>query len=128
MDIAGRLKSLREDAGYKQSDILERFSISSARYSQYETGKRKPDYELLVEFAKFYDVSTDYLLGCIDTPYHTEKIANIFGRKSKKEQEIIKLIHMMDEPHREKVADYANYIYENYKNFIEEQRKKVNVA
>jgi transcriptional regulator with XRE-family HTH domain len=58
-----RLKELRINSGLKQDDLLKKFSLSSARYSQYETGKRSPDYETLIKFADFYNVSVDYLLG-----------------------------------------------------------------
>lgn len=68
-----RLRELRLKAGLKQQDLLNKFGISSARYSQYETGKRTPDYELLIEIANFYDVSLDYLLGRTDDPTPPQK-------------------------------------------------------
>ena len=89
--IEDRLRELRIKAGLKQQDLLKSFKLSQGRYSQYETGKRKPDYDLLIEFADFYnvsldyqsliriailyDVTTDYLLGRTDdpTPPQTQK-------------------------------------------------------
>ena len=57
--LENRLRELRIKAGLKQEDLIKRFSLSSGRYSQYETGKRKPDYDLLIELADFYNVSLD---------------------------------------------------------------------
>ena len=44
--LGDRLKELRLNNGLKQSDLLKKFNLSSARYSQYENDKRVPDYEL----------------------------------------------------------------------------------
>ena len=66
--LENRLRELRLKAGLKQEDLIKRFNLSSGRYSQYETGKRKPDYELLIELADFYNVSLDYLLGRTNDP------------------------------------------------------------
>lgn len=66
--LENRLRELRLKAGLKQEDLIKRFNLSSGRYSQYETGKRKPDYDLLIELADFYNVSLDYLLGRTSDP------------------------------------------------------------
>lgn len=36
--------------------------------SQYETGKRQPDYKTLLKVAEYFGVTTDYLLGRTDDP------------------------------------------------------------
>lgn len=36
--------------------------------SRYETGVRQADYETLILFADYFDVSIDYLLGRTDNP------------------------------------------------------------
>lgn len=58
-----RLRSLRENKNLTQKDASVIFDMSRERYNQYETGKRKPDYDTLISFAKYFKVSTDYLLG-----------------------------------------------------------------
>ena len=58
-----RLKDLREDNDLKQSKISKKLNITQAAYSYYETGKRNIPNETLIKFAKFYDTSTDYILG-----------------------------------------------------------------
>ena len=61
------LKSLRESYNnISQKDLAEKIGISRERYNQYETGKRNPDYETLISLAKFFNVTTDYLLGYTD--------------------------------------------------------------
>lgn len=61
--LGEKLKSLRLLNNLTQKQVAINLSLSEARYGQYETNKRKPDYETLKDFAKFYQVSTDYLLG-----------------------------------------------------------------
>ena len=56
-----RLKDLREDKDLKQSDIAEIIKTSQSYYAQYENGKRTIPFDRIIELAKFYNVSTDYI-------------------------------------------------------------------
>lgn len=113
MDLGSRLKILRESKRLKQEDITKRFSLTGSGYSQYENNKRRPSYELLSEFADFYDVSIDYLLGRIDThyPFASKKV----GKYSETELAIIYMLHEMDEQHRESIHDYVQFVFDLYK-------------
>ena len=66
-----RLKELRESVNKTQSEIAEQLKIQQNTYSQYETGRRQIPLEFLIELAKFYNVSVDYILNLtkIDFPY-----------------------------------------------------------
>ncbi len=66
-----RLKDLREDLDIKQKDIADYLHIKQNTYSQYENGQRQLPIEVLILLAKYYNVSTDYILGLTDlkTPY-----------------------------------------------------------
>lgn len=61
--LNNKLRMLREKLGLTQKEFANKFNMSDARYNQYETGKRQPDYDTLKNFADFFDVSIDYLLG-----------------------------------------------------------------
>ncbi|NMA95557.1 MAG: helix-turn-helix transcriptional regulator [Clostridiales bacterium] len=63
-----RLRQLRERRGLLQKDIAKLLGISTSAYGYYEQGKRDPNTESLIELAKFFNVSVDYLLGHADTP------------------------------------------------------------
>ena len=58
-----RLKNLREDADITQSTIAEYLHIRQNTYSQYENGQRQIPIEMLIQLAKYYKVSVDYILG-----------------------------------------------------------------
>lgn len=66
--FAERLKTLRENAGKKRQEVADSLGITRASLEYYEKGKRKPDIEVLAKVAKYYGVSTDYLLGLSVVP------------------------------------------------------------
>ena len=70
-----RLKEIREDKDYKQSDIAKVLKISQAQYSRCEMGINLISLEKLNKLADFYNVSIDYLVGRTDErkPYPKTK-------------------------------------------------------
>ena len=66
-----RIKNLREDNDITQKEIAEYLHIKQNTYSQYENGQRQLPIEALIALAKFYNTSTDYILGltAIKAPY-----------------------------------------------------------
>ncbi len=58
-----RLRDLREDNNYTQADIAKILFTTQPQYYRYESGMRDLPCELLVILSKFYNVSTDYILG-----------------------------------------------------------------
>ena len=58
-----QLKRLRNEAGLSQEQLAERLQLSRPAIGHYETGFRKPDLDTLQCIARFFGVSTDYLLG-----------------------------------------------------------------
>lgn len=66
MRLGERLAELRGDRGLTQKDLSEQLHISSSSISAYETGARLPSIETVFDFAEYFDVTTDYLLGRTD--------------------------------------------------------------
>lgn len=65
--LGNRIKALREELGLKQEELANKMSVSPSSIGMYETNKREPNNELILKLAQFFNVSTDYLLGKIDT-------------------------------------------------------------
>ena len=67
-----RLKDLREDSDMTQRAVAEYLHVKQNTYSQYENGHRQIPIEFLIRLAKFYGVSTDYILELTDerNPYN----------------------------------------------------------
>lgn len=60
--IGLRIAVLRRGAGMSQAQLAQRLQISASAVGMYEQGRREPPAEILVELAKIFGVSTDYLL------------------------------------------------------------------
>lgn len=73
--LARRLKNLREKHGYLQKFVADKLGVRSNTLSGYENGTRSPDPDMLIQLAKLYNVTTDYLLGHSDQPHLTEEEA-----------------------------------------------------
>ena len=58
-----RLKELRKDAGLSQIALAKEFNLDKSTIAKYETAAISPSIEILVLFAKYFHVSTDYLFG-----------------------------------------------------------------
>ena len=71
MDYWERIKALLEDNDITQSVMAKHLNIAQNTYSQYETGKREVPLDILVEICRYFDVSSDYILGLSDKKEHT---------------------------------------------------------
>lgn len=69
-----RLKELREDHDLTQSQISKYLNMSQTGYSKYETGENDVPTKILIELAKFYKTSVDYILELTNEikPYNKE--------------------------------------------------------
>ena len=63
LTLQDRLRVLRTTKGLTQNQVAESIGIARNSVYNYETSERKPDADTIVKFAKFFNVSTDYLLG-----------------------------------------------------------------
>jgi len=63
-----RLRDLREDKDLKQKDLAEILETTQQVYSRYENGINELPIHHLITLSKFYNVSTDYILGLTDNP------------------------------------------------------------
>lgn len=63
-----RIRDLREDRDMNQTEISKMLGMSQTGYSKYETGENDIPTTILIKLAKFYDTSTDYILGLTNDP------------------------------------------------------------
>ena len=63
-----RLKELRKLRKISQLKLAMDLNMNQNSISRYETGEREADYDTLIKFADYFDVSIDYLLGRTDNP------------------------------------------------------------
>ena len=67
MDYQKRLYDLRTDNDLRQEDVAQILKITSQAYGMYENGKRSLPIEYLIILSKYYNVTSDYILGLSNT-------------------------------------------------------------
>ena len=63
-----RLKYLRKKKRISQLKLAIDLNMNQNSISRYENGQRQADYETLIAFADYFDVSIDYLLERTENP------------------------------------------------------------
>ena len=58
-----RLREIREDRDYNQTEIAKILHTTQQQYSKYELGIRVIPLEQLEKLADFYNLSIDYIVG-----------------------------------------------------------------
>ncbi|WP_199242579.1 helix-turn-helix domain-containing protein [Desulfosporosinus fructosivorans] len=65
-----RLKILRNESNITQNELAEALHISKQTVSNYESGSREPEIDILTSISSYFNVSVDYLIGVGDTKSH----------------------------------------------------------
>lgn len=79
-----RLRQLRQEKKLLQKDVAQAINVGRTTYVKYENGDSEPSMKILIQLAKFFDVSTDYLLGKTNFRNQQLEIKGIFPLKKKK--------------------------------------------
>lgn len=66
MGWQNRIRALREDHDYTQTQIAEILHIGQRTYADYELGKTRIPVDSLIILARFYDVDMNYISGISD--------------------------------------------------------------
>ena len=103
MNLVNARKAMKKT----QQEMADYLGISRQAYSNYETGKREPDYETLLKLGEYLDCSIDYLLGKKSDPSPKAEISDddirfaLFGGAKVTDAQF------------EEVKRFARYIAEN---------------
>lgn len=62
-ELSKRLTKIREERGYKRTELAETLGIPYRTITNYETGEREPGHSYIIKIAKLFNVTTDYILG-----------------------------------------------------------------
>ncbi|MDE7296804.1 MAG: helix-turn-helix domain-containing protein [Clostridia bacterium] len=62
-NIGNKIKMERTAKKLSQSELASALGITQDSISLWETGKRLPDTQYIILLCKFFEVSSDYLLG-----------------------------------------------------------------
>jgi transcriptional regulator with XRE-family HTH domain len=132
-DIGGRIKAVRKILDIKQTDVSKAINISVPTISDYETGKKKPNFNFLLKFASSYNVSLDYLVLGKGDPFPRKGLEfddfwkdNPFGDSTNDIKEILSYIQRSRVVRNAIIAYAWEYIYRN-EEFIESDIRKTEI-
>lgn len=86
--IGDTIRALRERAGYSQAELSRKLSVTRSSVNAWESGLSAPTAAYIIELAKLFHVSSDFILGL-----DTSKQINLSGLT---EQEIHILYSLLD--------------------------------
>ena len=90
MSYYKKLRDLREDNDYKQDYIAKYLNITQQQYQLYESGKREIKLHQIIELAKLYNISLDYLTGITEEPTPLDKTTRTIEKLSEKQKKLLK--------------------------------------
>jgi transcriptional regulator with XRE-family HTH domain len=91
LKIGERIMTLRDECGESQDDVAKGIGESRETIRNWEVGTRKVKAESIVKLAKYFGVSSDYLLGLSDTK-STDESVKIACETTKLSEQAIKYI------------------------------------
>lgn len=66
-DVADRIRKLREQNGFTQTELAQKLNITRSSVNAWEMGISAPSTQNIIELSELFKVSTDYLLGVNET-------------------------------------------------------------
>ena len=94
--IGTRIKELREERRISQKELAAAIFMGTTAINNYENGHRTPDAETVIRFARFFNVSSDFLLGLSSykNNHQNEAIDKLFERLSPETKNLCTEIQM----------------------------------
>ncbi len=109
MSITTVLSQLREDREIYQKELAAYLNVSVGTISNYEKGVHQPDLDTLIKLAKFYGVTTDYLLGLTKYPNRPEILLTHIA-KGYPVARFLQLLEGLSEPRRIFLAQFLRFM------------------
>lgn len=119
--IGEKIKDLRLSQGLNQTEFGKKYHLSQNDVTNIESGYKTVSYELLLEIAKDFSVTTDYLIkenGVKSNDKDLQYICDYTGLEEAAVKELRNATHGAD--------DFFEQPTEEYTKFIQEQRKAIN--
>ena len=67
--LSERLKEVREAQKLSQTEVAEKLGVSKQSIANWENGNIMPSIDMLIKISKYFNVSSDYLLGLNDRKF-----------------------------------------------------------
>ena len=134
MEIGHIIAELRKQKRWTQSDLAEKLSVTKGAVGMWETNKRYPTTEKLIQLSQYFNVTTDYILGlttenlvekddCSENKSSTLSFDGIqsYNNLTEREQEVVNTYRMLNK-------DNKDIIVGEMKKYLKEQKYKQMIA
>lgn len=105
------LRNLREDKDLKQENLAKELNIVQQTYSSYENGHTQVPINNLIKLAKFYNVTTDYLLGLTTFQQPVKGLTEIYTKEKTVGEVTTKLLKLSPDK-RKTLLEFLEYLIE----------------
>ena len=61
--MGNRLRELRNEKGFSQTQLAIKFNLGKSTVSHYENSERDIPSEMIIKFSEYFNVTADYFLG-----------------------------------------------------------------
>ena len=92
--ISNKIKELREQAGFSQSQLAKKLDVTRSSVNAWEMGLSAPTTQYIVALAKLFHVSADYILGL-----EAEQSISLRGYSEEEITLILNLLRYFDSQH-----------------------------
>lgn len=80
--LGDKIRELRNTKEITQEELAKVIGVTTSMVGMYETGARKPSFEVLLKISKYFNVSIDYLMGAAPfkneiEAYHSIYVASV---------------------------------------------------
>ena len=99
MKLSETLKDLRQSENLSQKELSQKLQIGQSTITQYENEQREPTLYNLTKYAKFFNVSLDYLAG-LEDDFGVRTSTPIGDDMTADEREMIKKIRLLPKESR----------------------------
>lgn len=95
------IKICRKKLKLTQVELAEKLNTSHATINRYEKGVNEPTFDTLIKLAKFFNVTTDYLLGFEPVKKNIPE-----SEFTQEQQQVVELVKKLNSKELEKVYNY----------------------
>lgn len=89
--ISEKIKELRELSQISQSQLAKKLDVTRSSVNAWENGLSTPTTQYIVDMAKLFHVSADYILGM-----ETEHMVSLRGYSEEEIKFVMNLLHYID--------------------------------
>ena len=117
------LSDLRKKTGLSQKELAEKINVSKSSISHYEIGDTLPPVDVLIDFADFYDVTIDYLLGRCYSDYNFSKFFKTPFVKKLSHGKLMSMINNLNTRGKNYLAE-TMFLLESSPEYSKDNKKK----